>query len=156
MSLNFLSNLFKKEEKFILFSDPFSNFSISIPKNWKYDSDVVIDEGRYSICFEKPDRNAQLCISVDTNSISGDFESFVKKKFNDPSSATIGTISEVSFQNQKCLQKTFTFKSSSLFDGKIIAIKKKNLYEIIVHQKSHLNETSTQEIEKMLNSIILK
>ena len=156
MSLNFLSNLFKKEEKFILFSDPFSNFSISIPQSWKFDSDVVIDEGRYSICFEKPNHTAQICIYVDTNSISEDFETFAKKRFNDPSSGSLGTVSSSSFQNQKALQKSFTFRSSSLFDGKIIALKKKNFYEIIIHQKSPLTENLSKEVEKILSSIILK
>jgi hypothetical protein len=156
VSLDFLSNLFKNEEKFILFPDPFSNFTISIPQSWKFDSNVVIDEGRYSICFEKPNREAQVCIYVDTNIISDDFETFAKKRFNDPSSGSLGTISLSSFQKQKCLQKSFTFRSSSLFDGKIIALKKKNFYEIIIHQKSPLNENLSKEVEKILSSIILK
>lgn len=156
MNLDFLANILKKEPQFIVFTDPFSNFSISIPQNWKYDSNVVIDEGRYSICFEKPNRDAQICISVDTNHISQDLETFVKKRFNDPSSGSIGSTSEILFQNQKCLQKSFTFKSSSLFDGKIIAIKKKNFYEVIIHQKSPFSENLSKEIEKILSSIILK
>ena len=155
MSFSSLFSIFKKPTKFVLFTDPFGNYSLLIPDSWKFDSDVIVDDGKYSICFDSPTEDARLVVSLDLSfSPKKDFETYLIKKLSDPSSGSIGFISKGIFKDLKTTEKTFSFNKNGNFSGKVIAFKKGEIiYELTVHSKDSNSHSLSPIFATILSSI---
>jgi hypothetical protein len=136
------------------FTDSLGNFSISYPNSWSFDEDTIVSEGKYTVCFESSNKKAKCCISVDTSFTNSDFISSTRKKFESPTSGTIGTIALSKFRNFSSIEKTFNYELNGKNFGKITAFKSKNVaFEIALFWPENNSSTYEKIFEKMIKSL---
>ncbi len=100
----------KQSEKCVHFTDPLGNFELDIPKGWRFDRDVIVDSGQYSISFEAQDRRMRFVVSVDTKPPEpADFESYVRKECEGPASGILCGMSKKEFRGYLGYGRRFIF-----------------------------------------------
>ena len=106
-----LLSLFKpKKPAYRRFSDPLGNFELFYPESWKFDRDVAVVEGKYSICFEG--RQAHFTVAVDAALPEGfDFPAHAKKELESPSSGIIAQIEKGRFLGMPSYSRQFRYES---------------------------------------------
>lgn len=104
-------SLFKPEKPtYRRFRDPLGNFELFYPTNWKFDQDVAVVDGKYSICFEG--REGHLTVAVDASLPENfDFQSHAKKELESPSSGIIAQITKGRFLGMPSYSREFRYDS---------------------------------------------
>lgn len=100
----------KKEPIYRRFSDPLGNFEIFYPSDWKFDQDIAVVDGKYSICFEG--RESHLTISVDASLPEGfSFAAHAKKELESPSAGIIADIVKCRFHGMPAYSREYHYDS---------------------------------------------
>ena len=143
-----LSFFAPKDPVYRRFRDPLGNFELFYPTNWKFDQDVAVVNGKYSICFEGGD--GHFTVSVDAALPEGfDFPAHAKKELESPSSGIIADIKKSRFHGMPSYSREFRYESEGktylgggemFFSGSAVFSlswaapeKKKRAQEIIAH-----------------------
>jgi hypothetical protein len=106
--LSFLGK--KKEPVYRRFRDPLGNFEIFYPAGWKYDQDMAVVDGKYSICFEG--RESHFTISVDASLPEGfSFAAHAKKELESPSAGIIADVVKGRFHGMPAYSREFHYDS---------------------------------------------
>jgi hypothetical protein len=109
-----LKSLFSRDQTvvFTRFTDPLANFDIFYPKRWRFDRDVAVVDGKYSISFEGGD--SRFSVSVDVSIPAGfDFDSYAKKELESPTSGIIATVRKKMFRGMPAYKREFSYSSGS-------------------------------------------
>lgn len=99
-----------KKIRFKRFRDPLGNFEIFYPEGWKFDRDIAVVNGKYTVAFERGDRH--FTIAVDT-SLPPDFEfgEYAKSELEGPSSGIIADLKRERFQGMPSFSREYRFDS---------------------------------------------
>lgn len=128
--LNKITELFQFKTRSITFSefsDPLGGFSILYPNYWKYDSNIVIHEGSYSIIFQKS--NELFTITTDHLSDFSNYESKIKDVLIGPNSGSFGSFKKKSESHELIIYESdYSFYSDSVFFGSIVLYCRKICY----------------------------
>jgi hypothetical protein len=123
--------------KWARFQDPLDNFVIRYPKNWKFDRDVAVVEGAYTIGFSSPDGRCTFNIAVDAGLLGGpggrsinqesgrrgsrseggqncgfDFPAYAKAALESPSSGIYTPVKKAKFRDMPAYERDYTYHSS--------------------------------------------
>ena len=102
----------KRETKYALFRDGMGNFEIFIPEGWKYDRDIAVVDGRYTVSFQSPDRLASFSISVDAQLPEGfDFTAYAKGELESPESGIYTPVERSSFREMPAFRREYSYDS---------------------------------------------
>ncbi len=105
-----LSFFAPKKPSYRRFRDPLGNFELFYPTNWKFDQDVAVVDGKYSICFEG--NESHLTVAVDAALPEDfDFPKHAKKELESPSSGIIADIHKRKFHGMPSYSREFHYDS---------------------------------------------
>ena len=110
--LDLIASLFSRDSSIIFtnFVDPLGNFEIYYPKNWNYDRDIAVSDGKYSISFEKNDN--RFTVSVDISLPRNfEFKKYAKHELEDPSSGIYSTMKKTRFKNMPAYRREYSYVS---------------------------------------------
>jgi hypothetical protein len=110
--LDLLSSLFSREERVVFsrFTDPLGNFEIFYPKKWRFDRDIAVVEGKYTVCFES--KESRFSVSVDASLPQDfDFERYAKEELEAPTSGIIASIKKRRFRSMPAYKREYAFSS---------------------------------------------
>ena len=112
------------------FRDGMGNFEIFYPKGWKYDEDIAVMDGKYSIAFESPDGQSRFNVSVDAQLPAHlDFDAYAKKELESPESGIYTPVVKGKFHGMDAFIREYAYQSGStrffgggvmFFTGKIV------------------------------------
>jgi hypothetical protein len=81
-----LFGLGQKKTRFSRFIDSSGNFEMDYPDGWKYDPNIAIEDGKYTVSFASPDSQSTFTISVDGNLPAGfEFPKYARNELESPS-----------------------------------------------------------------------
>lgn len=112
--LSWLKSLFGKQPpvSYVRFRDNLGNFEIFYPKGWKYDDNIALVDGKYTISFESPDGRSQFTVSVDTK-LPAKFSlgRYMKEEFESPSSGIYAPGTKTKFRGFSAYSREFVYSS---------------------------------------------
>jgi hypothetical protein len=106
--------LFKKKKgvKFIRFRDPLGNFEMFFPDYWKFDEDVAVMEGKYTISFYSPSGKETFNIAVDARLEENlDFDKYAHKELESPYSGVIADLQKREFRGMPAFWREYSLES---------------------------------------------
>jgi len=102
--------LFRKKKKFVRFRDPLGNFELFYPSGWKFDRDIAVVDGKYTISFEKGSK--RFTISVDARLPEKfDFKKYAKAELEGPSSGIIAEVKKDKFRGMPAYSREYRYES---------------------------------------------
>lgn len=107
-----LSAFFPREERivFTVFRDPLCNFEIYHPKGWKYDKNIAVVDGKYTVSFAS--RDNQFTIAVDASLPAGfDFNKYAKAELESPESGIHASIKKQRFRGMPAYRREYSYSS---------------------------------------------
>jgi len=100
----------KKPEAFRTFRDGMGNFEISIPEGWRFDTDIAVVDGRYTISFQSPGGKSGFTISVDAQLAEPfDFESYAKAELESPESGIYTPVIRGEFRGMPAFRREYRY-----------------------------------------------
>jgi hypothetical protein len=94
------------------------NFEITYPKGWKFDQDMAIVEGRYTITFQSSDRHSQFTVAVDAQLPSRfDFAKYAKQELESPSAGIYADVKKGKFRGMDAYRREYTYRSGKDYFG---------------------------------------
>jgi hypothetical protein len=108
-----LKKLFEKKfPKFELFRDNLGNFEIFFPAGWKFDENIAIEDGKYTISFLSKDGRSQFTVSVDAKLPEKfNFVKYAKNELESPASGIYTTALKTTFRRMKAFSRDFLYIS---------------------------------------------
>jgi len=105
------------------FVDYQGNFALLVPSDWRFDEDVAVENGAYTICFESKDGRSHLTVAVESI-LPPDFsiDAYVRKNIGTPESGFQAEPVEGSFNGQAAWLYSCRIgsgKDESLFEGAV-------------------------------------
>ncbi len=146
----------KKKLEYEVFCDPLGNFEIQFPKHWKFDSDVAVVDGRYTISFDS--KGADFTIAVDANlGENFDFDKYAHMELESPSTGIIASISKAKFRGMPAYSREFRYESrgSDFFGGGSMFYAKPLVFSITWSAKEKDQEKIDEIFDYMRNSLII-
>jgi hypothetical protein len=122
-----------KEVSYERFRDGLGNFELFYPKGWKYDEDIAVVDGKYSIAFESPDGLCRFNVSVDAQLEPGmDFGAYAKAELESPSSGIYTPVTKGHFHGMPAYLRDYSFTSGSrgFFGGGVMFFSGKIVYSL--------------------------
>ena len=113
----------ERTARWVRFQDPLGNFVIHYPGGWKFDRDVAVMEGAYTISFSSPDGRCTFNIAVDAGLRGGpgskggpkggfDFPGYAKAVLESPSSGIYTPVKKSKFRDMPAYERDYTYHSS--------------------------------------------
>jgi hypothetical protein len=103
----------------VRFQDPVGNFVIRYPSGWKFDRDIAVMEGAYTISFSSSDGRCTFNIAVDAGLKGGpktrggfDFPAYAKAALESPSSGIYTPVKKSEFRGMPAFRRDYTYHSS--------------------------------------------
>jgi len=107
-----IKDFFKpKPVEFVKFRDPIENFEIFYPKSWKYDEDVAVYDGKYTISFESGQKRVTIIVDYKIPE-KFDFRKYMNEQFEGPSSGIIASLEKTKFRGMPAYQREYSYYSS--------------------------------------------
>ncbi len=108
--MGILDRILKRKQEYSLFRDPLGNFEIFYPKGWKFDRDIAVVEGKYTVSFESGDR--RITISVDAALEPGfRFSDYEKKELESPTAGIIADVKKSKFRGMPAYKREYSYQS---------------------------------------------
>jgi len=97
---------------YVCFRDSLENFEISYPRGWRFDSDMAIVEGRYTITFQSPDGQSQFTVAIDAQLPWGfDLARYEKQELESPSAGIYADAKKGSFRGMDAYRREYAYQS---------------------------------------------
>jgi len=106
-----LSIFNKPKLRFKPFLDGLNNFEISYPEGWKYDKDIAVVDGKYTISFRSGDGQKSFTIAVDAKlPMKFNFAEYVRSE-SGPSSGICADMKKTSFHDMPAFKREYMLMS---------------------------------------------
>ncbi len=146
------------EAALMRFQDPLGNFVISYPSGWKFDRDVAVLEGAYTISFSSPDGRCTFNIGVDTGLKRGfSFPAYAKAELESPSSGIYTPVKKGKFREMPSFTREYAYTSSgaTYFAGGVMFFTGRAVFSISWNAPEREKKRFDALFTRMLESIIL-
>lgn len=146
----------KKPLGYARFQDPLGDFEISYPKDWRYDRDIAVVDGKYSVSFESSE--ATFTINVDTSiPVKFDFRRFAKKELEGPESGIYAKMEKAQFRKMPAYKRGYSFCSGGkdYFGGGLMFFTGKAVFSISWSAPCRKEEEYQAIFDHMVGSIAL-
>jgi len=102
----------RKKTRFSRFIDSSGNFEMDYPEGWKYDHDIAIEDGKYTVSFSSPDSHAAFVISVDA-SLPQDFKfpGYARNELESPSAGIYAKAVRCRFHKMPAYEREYCYVS---------------------------------------------
>lgn len=156
--LDMLMSLFSRDQTVIFtrFIDPLGNFEIFYPKDWRFDRDVAVVDGKYSISFEK--KESRFTISADISLPAGfDFGSYAKEELESPSSGIIATVRKKMFRGMPAYKREFSYCSGGrdFFGGGLMFFTGESVFSLSWSAPEKDRERQEAIFQHMIDKLIV-
>lgn len=105
----FLSLFRKHEQRFKLFMDGLNNFEIGYPEGWKYDENIAVVDGKYTISFRSGQRSFTIAVDAKLPP-KFNFARYVRSETG-PSSGICADTNKTSFHGKPAFKREYVFMS---------------------------------------------
>jgi hypothetical protein len=109
--------------RFWQFRDGMGNFELSVPEGWKYDENVAVVDGKYTISFQSADGMCQFTINVDAQLPEKfNFTKYAKAELESPTSGIFASVRKSRFHDMPAFVRDYHYASGSkkFFGGGIM------------------------------------
>ena len=107
-----IKELFKPgKTEYLRFRDPVQNFEMFYPKGWKFDRDVAVDDGKYTISFESGKKRVTIFVDFRLPA-KFNFRKYIKDQFEGPSSGIISSLEKTKFRGMPAYKREYCYVSS--------------------------------------------
>jgi hypothetical protein len=155
--LESLIGLQKKPLKFCRFINPLGDFEIQYPRDWRFDRDIAVMEGKYTISFES--RHSSFTISVDTDIQKGfSFSRYAKAELESPTSGIYTPMKKSSFRKMPAYRRGYSYTSEGkdYFGGGLMFFTGKAVFSISWSGPEIRKQELQHIFEHMLKSMIIR
>ncbi len=102
----------KKHLRFVRFRDPLGNFEIFYPHGWRFDEDIAVVDGKYTVSFDSKDGCARFVVFVDAKlEPKFKFTEYAKKELESPSSGIMADLKKTKFRKMPAYEREYRFES---------------------------------------------
>lgn len=146
------------EAALMRFQDPLGNFVISYPSGWKFDRDVAVLEGAYTISFSSPDGKCTFNIHVDAGLKRGfDFPAYAKAELESPSSGIYTPVKKGKFREMPAFTREYAYTSSGgpYFAGGVMFFTGRAVFSISWNAPESRRKQFDKLFSRMLESLVL-
>ncbi len=152
-----LLGLQKKPVKFRRFINPLGDFEISYPKDWRFDRDIAVMEGKYTISFES--KQSTFTISVDTDIQKGfSFSRYAKAELESPKSGIYTPMKKSTFRKMPAYRRDYSYTSEGRdhFGGGLMFFTGKAVFSISWSGLESRRKELQHIFDHMLKSMIIR
>ncbi|NYZ74272.1 hypothetical protein H0O00_03955 [Candidatus Micrarchaeota archaeon] len=149
----------KKAQSLVLFRDSLENFEISYPTGWRYDQDMAIVEGRYTISFQSPDGQSQFTVAVDAQlAWRFDFAEYAKQELESPTAGIYADAKKGKFRGMDAYRREYSYCSGgkTYFGGGIMFFNGDCVFSLSWSAPEAKREELQPVFEQMVESIRIK
>lgn len=102
----------ERRPEFSLFRDGMGNFELFYPKGWKFDRDIAVVDGKYTISFQSPDGLSQFTVAADLSIRPGfSFPKYARAELESPSSGIYATPEKCRFRGMPAYSREYSYSS---------------------------------------------
>ncbi len=143
---------------FVPFRDSLENFGITYPAGWRFDQDMAIVEGRYTISFQSPDGQCQFTVAVDAQlPWSFDFAKYAKDELESPSAGIYAEAKKGSFRGMEAYRREYSYRCGrEYFGGGIMFFNRDCVFSLSWSGPEARREELQPIFDRMLESIMIK
>ncbi len=148
----------KKAISMARFQDPLGNFVISYPADWKFDLDVAVLEGAYTISMSSSDGRCAFNIHVDAGLKKGfDFAAYAKNELESPSSGVYTDVKKGKFREMPSYDREYGYRSSGrdYFGGGTMFFTGRAVFSVSWNAPESERGTMEKAFSRMLESIVI-
>jgi hypothetical protein len=160
MMIDSLRSLFEKKfPKFELFRDNLGNFEIFFPAGWKYDENIAIEDGKYTISFLSKDGRSQFTVAVDAKLPDKfNFPKYAKNELESPTSGIYTPAVKTSFRKMKAYSRDYLYVSGGrkYFGGGIMFHSGKEVFSINWSSPESERTMAERIFRHMLDSLAIR
>ncbi len=120
----------RTEVRYERFRDGMGNFELFYPRGWKFDEDIAVVDGKYSISFGSPDGLSSFTVAVDAQLPEKfDFGRYAHAELESPESGIYTTAKKDRFREMPSFTREYSYSSGGrkffgggvmFFSGKIV------------------------------------
>ncbi|HSB47479.1 MAG TPA: hypothetical protein VLD37_05675 [Candidatus Bilamarchaeum sp.] len=155
-----LGKLFQKKfPSFQLFRDNLGNFEIFYPNGWKFDEDIAIEDGKYTISFQSGDGRSQFTVAVDAKLPDRfDFAKYAKDELESPTSGIYAPPKKTKFRKMNAYSREFAYLSGGrkYFGGGLMFLSGREVFSLNWTAPESDREFAGKIFSHMLESLVLK
>ncbi|MEW6722208.1 MAG: hypothetical protein AB1324_03025 [Candidatus Micrarchaeota archaeon] len=101
-----------KETRYVRFRDGLGNFELFYPEGWKFDEDIAVMDGRYTISFQSGDGLSQFTVSVDVQlPAKFNFRKYAKDELESPESGIFTKVTRSKFHGMPSFVRDYGYSS---------------------------------------------
>jgi hypothetical protein len=149
--------LFSKEITYRQFRDPLGNFEVFYPANWKFDRDIAVVDGKYTICFEGG--RSHFTIAVDAALLPDfDFKSYAKKELESPSSGIVADLVRGKFKGMPAFTREYCYEGGgkTFFGGGTMFFTGRSVFSLSWAAPEKEKKNAEKIIQHMLDSLVVR
>lgn len=153
-----LSLFSKPKPSFERFMDGMGNFEFDLPSGWKYDEDIALVDGSYTISFRSPDKKRVFTVAVDAKIPKKfSFAKYVKAECG-PKSGIIAEIKMARFHGIPAYKREYSFQCGSRkhFGGNIIFRGPDKVFSLTWSAPESERKDAKKLFGRMMESFIIK
>lgn len=156
----FLERLFAKPfPRFELFRDNLGNFEIFYPHGWRYDDNIAIEDGKYTISFASGDGRSQFTVSVDVKLPDRfDFAKYAKAELESPTAGIYAPPTKSTFRKMKAYARDFIYEAGGrrYFGGGIMFSTGREVFSMNWSAPESGRENAQKIFTHMLESLVIR
>lgn len=160
MRIHDLKKLFEKKfPAFELFRDNLGNFEIFYPSGWKFDEDIAIEDGKYTISFASRDGRSQFTVCVDAKLPEKfSFDKYAKAELESPSAGIYAPPAKTKFRGMKAYSREFRYSSGgrTYFGGGLMFHSGREVFSMNWTAPESEKDLAGRIFSHMLESIVVK
>lgn len=144
---------------YVCFRDSLENFEIAYPERWKFDQDMAIVEGRYTISFQSPDGQSQFTVAVDAQlPWRFDFAAYAKQELEGPSAGIYADVKKGKFRSMEAYRREYSYCNGArrYFGGGIMFFNGDSVFSLSWSAPEAKREEFQLVFGQMLESIKVK
>lgn len=149
----------KKSITFSHFRDSLGNFELFYPSGWKFDEDIAVIDGKYTISFDAKDGLSTFTISIDGSlPPKFNFASYAKTQLESPTSGIYTSIKRGKFKGMAAYTREYTYISSgrTYFGGGVMFFTGEIVGSISWSAPQNERETFEGIFRHMLDSLTVR
>lgn len=141
------------------FRDGLGNFEIFYPRGWRYDEDIAVVDGKYSITFESPDHRSEFTVSVDAKlPFPFDFERYARAELESPESGIYTPVNKGKFHGREAFLREYSYSSGgrAFFGGGVMFSSGRIVYSFSWTGPENERERTMTLFEHMKRTVIVR